>query len=153
MREIKREKFKLIILDILKDSELHGYGISEKIDEMYGIGKPSSGIIYPTLSNLKKRGLIKICAVGGRDKKVYSITPEGLKYLKERENELIEAKRILKNLGEFYSIGGKRIIEDIEKLVKNMHKLDDESKNEISNAIKELHRKIERVWMVEGNEQ
>ena len=147
MREVKKEGLKLIILDILKDSELHGYGISEKIKEIYGIDKPSSGIIYPALSILKRRGFIKICAKGRREKKVYSITPKGLNYLEEKKDELERAKIILRNLGDFYSLGGREIIKDIEWLVKNLHELDSSQREKISKILREMHEKLQREGM------
>jgi len=147
MKEFKREGLKLIILDILKDSELHGYGISEKIDEIYGVGKPSSGIVYPTLSFLKKKGLIKICAEGERDKKIYSITPEGIKYLEEKSEELEKAKTLLRNLGTFYSLGGKVIIKDIENLIKNIHKMSEKERKRIEKILSNMHRELEKIGM------
>ena len=42
----------LIILDALRDEKLHGYTLAEKIARIYGIEKPSSGLIYPLLSRL-----------------------------------------------------------------------------------------------------
>ena len=149
MREFKRESLKLIILDILGDSELHGYGISEKIDEIYGVGKPSSGIIYPTLSSLKKNGFIKICAEGERDKKIYSITPKGIEYLEKNKENLEKAKTMLKNLGEFYSIGGKIVIEDIKKIVENMDKIGDKEKKKVKEILSKMHRELEKIRMGE----
>ena len=62
MLEVTRKKgMSLIILDILRDNRLHGYGIGEKIEELYGIERPSSGLIYPLLLSLKKRNLIRVC--------------------------------------------------------------------------------------------
>ncbi len=143
MREVKKEGLKLIILDILKDSELHGYGISERIKEIYGIDKPSSGIVYPALSTLKRRGFIKIYAEGRREKKVYSITQKGLDYLEEKKDELERAKTILRNLGYFYSLGGRAIIKDIEWLVKNLHELDSSQREKISEILREMHEKLQ----------
>ncbi len=150
MKEPKTKSLKLIILDILRKSELHGYGISEKIDEIYGVGKPSSGIIYPTLSSLKKSGLIRIYAEGERDKKIYSITPKGIEYLKENKENLEKAKTMLKNLGEFYSMGGKKLVKDIEKLIKNMHEIGEEEKKRIAKIINRMHEEIEEIGMGEN---
>ena len=68
----------VIILKIISEGDVWGYSIVSKIKERYGV-RLSPSIIYPILSELESKGLIKsrIEFVGRRRRKVYSITDEG----------------------------------------------------------------------------
>jgi DNA-binding PadR family transcriptional regulator len=132
----------LIILDILRENELHGYAIAEKIEEYYGIEKPSSGLIYPLLSKLKGEGLVEVCKIGEREKKIYRITESGLKYLDERKEDVENAKSMLMKLGEFHKLGGHELIDSIHELIKNMDKLDVTSKEKLAVLLKDCARRI-----------
>ena len=132
----------LIILDLLKDRELHGYAIAEKIAEDYGIEKPSSGLIYPILSKLRKYGFVEVSRRGDRDKKIYRITEEGIQYLEEKEEELKRAKAMLLKLGEFHRLGGHDLIEAIQYVVKNMDRIDAGNKKKLSSIMRECTRKL-----------
>ncbi len=132
----------LIILDILKDRELHGYAIAEKIEEEYGIEKPSSGLIYPILSKLKSEGLVEVCRRGDRDKKIYRITEKGIRHLEEREKDLERAKTMLIKLGEFHRLGGHELVDTIQYVVKNMDKMDAKKREKLSSIMRECTRKL-----------
>jgi len=132
----------LIVLDALKDEELHGYKIAEKIEETYGIEKPSSGLIYPILSKLKREGFVEVCKRGEREKKIYRITEKGLRYLEEMKEEVNRIKSTLKKLGEFHKLGGHELMDSIHQIIKNMDQLDEEKKKEISHLMKDFAKKI-----------
>jgi DNA-binding PadR family transcriptional regulator len=87
VKEIKSGFLKLVILIILNEENLHGYGIIKKID-MITRHKwtPSSGSIYPALKTLEKHRLIK--SKLDKNKKVYTITTEGRKFLKNISVEI-----------------------------------------------------------------
>ncbi len=143
MIEVTRKKgMGLIILDILRDNRLHGYGIGEKIEEIYGIERPSSGLIYPLLLSLEKRNLIRVCERGARDKKIYEITPAGIKYLEEHREEVERRKKFLRKIGEFWRMGGHEMIESIKLLIKNMDSLSDDEKKEIEKMLRECAKRI-----------
>jgi len=143
MIEVTRKKgMGLIILDILRDNRLHGYGIGEKIEEIYGIERPSSGLIYPLLLSLEKRNLIRVCERGARDKKIYEITSKGIKYLEEHKEEVERRKKFLRKIGEFWRMGGREMVESIKLLIKNMDSLSDDEKKEIEKAMRDCAKKI-----------
>ncbi len=73
----------VIILKIISEGDVWGYNIVSKIRERYGV-RLSPSIIYPILSDLESRGLIKsrIEFVGRRRRKVYSVTDEGREMVK-----------------------------------------------------------------------
>jgi DNA-binding PadR family transcriptional regulator len=74
--------FKYIILQYLKDQPSHGYEIIRALEDRFqGLYVPSAGTIYPGLQILERDGFVT--AVEREGKKVYSITPGGLRYLEE----------------------------------------------------------------------
>ncbi|NPA74520.1 MAG: PadR family transcriptional regulator [Euryarchaeota archaeon] len=145
LAENRRKGMRLIILDTLKDEELHGYAISEKITEEYGIKKPSPGIIYPTLASLRKAGLIEVCSSGPRDRKTYRITPAGRKYLEKKAEELNKAKTTLRNLGEFHKLGGHELMHVLTETIKEMNSIDERKREELGRILRETTRKIEAI--------
>lgn len=73
---------KLVILKLLSEEPSYGYQLMKKMEERLGGGyTPSAGVIYPTLTMLEEEGLATAATTEG-SKKVYSVTPEGLEYLK-----------------------------------------------------------------------
>jgi len=143
MLEVTRKKgMSLIILDILRDNRLHGYGIGEKIEELYGIERPSSGLIYPLLLSLEKRNLIRVYERGARDKKIYEITSTGIKYLEEHREEVEMRKKFLRKIGEFWRMGGHEMVDAIKFLIKNIDSLSNDEKKEIENTLRDCAKKI-----------
>src|ERR1043166_4042482 len=73
-----------VVLELLKDKPRHGYEIMKELEErMHGCYSPSPGTVYPTLQLLEDEGLVKAREVDG--KRVYEITPDGLKFLTEHK--------------------------------------------------------------------
>jgi len=143
MIEVTRKKgMSLIILDILRDNRLHGYGIGEKIEELYGIERPSSGLIYPLLLSLEKRNLIRVYERGTRDKKIYEITSAGIKYLEEHKEEVERRKKFLRKIGEFWRMGGHEMVESIKLLIKNIDSLSNDEKKEIEKTLRDCAKRI-----------
>ena len=80
---------------------MHGYEIMKVLSETFkGLYFPSAGAVYPTLQALADRRYITCTLEDG--KKVYSVTPEGRKFLedkaerferiKERKNRHLQRK-------------------------------------------------------------
>ena len=70
---------KFYTMTLLSCKSLHGYELikelSEKLDR-----RVSTSNVYPFLSQLRKNRLIKFDKIENREKKVYSLTPEGKKF-------------------------------------------------------------------------
>ncbi len=76
-----------LILYVLRDGPLHGYGIMKKVSELFGLGyTPSSGVLYPALKSLMEEGLVEARVEGRR--KIYQITEKGLRVLEEKRAEI-----------------------------------------------------------------
>jgi DNA-binding PadR family transcriptional regulator len=82
-------EIKFVILRLLKEKPRHGYEVIKALEEkMAGCYTPSPGTVYPTLQLLEDQGYLR--AVEADGKKVYELTPEGLKYLDEHRDLLDE---------------------------------------------------------------
>ncbi len=72
---------KIVILKLLSEQPSYGYQLMKTMEERLGGGyTPSAGVVYPTLTMLEEEGLASTSTAEG--KKVYSVTPAGLEYLK-----------------------------------------------------------------------
>ncbi len=87
-RLFEKGDLKYVILNLLKDKPSHGYEIMRALEESFhGFYTPSAGSVYPTLQMLNDMGYV---SSSERDsKKVFTITPEGIKFLKD-EKQVIE---------------------------------------------------------------
>lgn len=77
---------KLIILSVLRDGPLHGYGIIKVIERRSNeCCSITPGSVYPVLKELKKKGLITDtkATVQGRARINYELTDEGRVVIKE----------------------------------------------------------------------
>jgi DNA-binding PadR family transcriptional regulator len=82
-------EIKFVILKLLREKPRHGYEVIKALEErMGGCYTPSAGTVYPTLQLLEDQGYVRGVDAGG--KKVYEVTPEGLKYLDEHRDVIDE---------------------------------------------------------------
>ena len=83
---------RLVILKLLSEQPSYGYQLMKTMEQTLAGGyTPSAGVIYPTLTMLEEEGLA--ASTSENNKKIYSLTPEGIEYLennKERIGELFE---------------------------------------------------------------
>ena len=97
----RKGDLKYVILDLMKDKPHHGYEIIRVLEERsHGFYTPSPGAVYPTLQLLEEMGYVE--AAQQDDKKVYTITEEGRKFLAERRQF---AEGIKKQMRECWSCG------------------------------------------------
>jgi PadR family transcriptional regulator, regulatory protein PadR len=78
-----------MLLAVLADGPVHGYGAVERIRERSGgVLDFPSGTVYPALKRLERRGLITgEWASSGRSKRVYRLTQAGTKALADERAE------------------------------------------------------------------
>lgn len=107
-RELLKGNTPTLILAVLKDAPRHGYGIAREIEARSGNAlRFKEGTLYPALHALERDGMIVGAwerENGGRERKVYRITPEGLAALERRTrtwNEFASAiGRVIEGAGE-----------------------------------------------------
>jgi PadR family transcriptional regulator PadR len=87
-RELLKGNTPTLVLAVLKDGPLHGYGIARAIEQRSGNAlRFKEGTLYPALHALERDGAIRgewQRADGMRERKVYTITPAGLAQLERR---------------------------------------------------------------------
>ncbi|HEY4076396.1 MAG TPA: PadR family transcriptional regulator [Rhizomicrobium sp.] len=74
----------LIILRLLRDTEMYGYEIVQAISARTGtVITPGEGVVYPVLHGLEKDGALKSRrkTVNGRSRVYYTLTAKGAKRL------------------------------------------------------------------------
>jgi DNA-binding PadR family transcriptional regulator len=82
----RRGLIQLAVIQLLKEEPRHGYEIMKLLEERSeGVYSPSAGTIYPALQDLLERGLISIDEQ--TDKKVYTLTSDGLEFLSEKVHD------------------------------------------------------------------
>lgn len=82
--ELLKGSIKKIILAVLSEGELHGYGITKEIEKRSGdVLHYGEGSLYPALHALEHDGLLKShwTQHNGRDRKSYSLTTKGRRAL------------------------------------------------------------------------
>jgi len=99
--DMRRILLKFIVLKTISDQSTYGYEIIHRIEKITG-GRwtPSAGSIYPILEGLEANGHIRSEEI--ERKKVYSITPQGVKMLgsmiQKRKEFLREMTLIINNV-------------------------------------------------------
>jgi PadR family transcriptional regulator PadR len=81
----------LLILGVLRETELYGYEISQRIRERSGeVITPGEGWLYPSLHRLEAQGLLSATWRAGDQgprRRYYTITRRGLEALDEHQAE------------------------------------------------------------------
>lgn len=95
-----------LILRVVCEEPLHGYGIIKSIKELSeGRHEIKSGTMYTTLRRMEKKGLLKSYweeSESGPEKRVYNATKEGREHLKSWLEMIKERKRMMEKMTSFY---------------------------------------------------
>lgn len=96
-RIFDRGDLKYMILELLRDTPMHGYEVMRALEETSGGAYTASpGSVYPALQTLEDEGYVRSEETDGR--KVYTITEEGLEFLDRNQDRV---QRILRRIGDF----------------------------------------------------
>lgn len=79
----------LQVLWHLSNHDLHGYALIQGLSK-HRSSPLTPGTLYPLLGRFEKQNLIAVKETGERDKKTYTLTPEGKLLLDKLANEFIE---------------------------------------------------------------
>ncbi len=91
----------LLILRFLIEHPRHGYSLALMISEKVKRDLPP-GTIYVLLGSLEKRGLIKVLEKKMiRDRKTYTITEDGMRFLLGHHEPLLIATQVMSELISF----------------------------------------------------
>ncbi|ACL16573.1 PadR family transcriptional regulator [Methanosphaerula palustris] len=96
--------FKLVVLKLLSEQPSYGYQLIKTMEQRLAGGyTPSAGVIYPTLTMLEEEGLAIVSSEN--NKKIYSVTPEGVQYLQTNEGRVTELFNHLEEAGRHFQRG------------------------------------------------
>src|SRR4051812_19733277 len=87
--EVLRGRLDSLVLAVLEDGPLHGYGIVTALrTRSDGALDLPSGTIYPALRRLERAGFVSSqwSVEGGRKRRTYSLTPRGRSELTNERN-------------------------------------------------------------------
>ncbi len=145
-RLLHRGDLKYIILQYLKDKPSHGYDIIRALEERFhGFYVPSPGTIYPTLQMLEEMGYVT--ATEQEDKKIYTTTEEGRKFLDEQKEF---AERIKSQISSWWNPENTNdIIETMQEFENLAHLVRDKARTaerkELSRMKKALSNAYEEI--------
>ncbi len=95
---------KLVILKLLSEQPSYGYQLIKTMEERLAGGyTPSAGVIYPTLTMLEEEGLA--ASSTDNNKKVYSLTREGIEFLEANKERIAELFERLEETGRGFERG------------------------------------------------
>ena len=132
--------FKIIILKKLNERDRSGYDLIKEIESLFE-KKPSAGSIYPMHNDLFDKEMIT-CKEEDR-RKIYSITSEGKKFLKENKKVIAGILKSLKENKILPQI--EKITNDFKDITKETIKLAVESAKEGSKDIKKKMKKTSGI--------
>lgn len=142
---------KFVVLRLLEDKAMHGYEVMKALEEQsQGFYKASPGTVYPTLQWLEDEDLVVKEAREG-DKKIYSITEAGKKFLVENQSTVEEIFERLEDMADY--LGGGRMPEigrEIRQLVRQAFRVawrsrDDATSRQIVEILKGARRQIREL--------
>jgi DNA-binding PadR family transcriptional regulator len=145
-------EIKFVILRLLREKPRHGYEIMKALEErMAGCYTASPGTVYPTLQLLEDQGYVR--AVDGGGKKVYEITPEGLKYLDEHKELLDEIiDRVRETVRDFTGGAIGELQAEFARLARGTFRhawrrgSDDPAVKRVAEILKQAADDIEQAW-------
>ncbi|ACS33777.1 PadR family transcriptional regulator [Thermococcus gammatolerans] len=140
-----RGHLKILILKMLSEKPLHGYGIMRELEERYGLPQPSPGTIYPILASLRRSGLIEVIGEGKREKRLYRATEKGRKYIEENSRELEEVLRTVEKFREFSRLGGVEVGKVLKEAFSSLDGLSEEQKEELAREFKDFVRRVRAI--------
>ena len=101
-RFFEQGDLRYLLLHLIREKPSHGYELIKAIEEQLGGAySPSPGVIYPTLTLLEELGYIQAESSG--TKKLFTVTEEGLAFLKENQG-IVET--LMKRMAEANQIFG-----------------------------------------------
>lgn len=140
---VRRGDFRFLVLMALSEKPMHGYALIQEIGREHQ--RPvSAGVIYPMLQELEDLGYVVYEEKEG--KKIYSLTPEGKKYLEDNK-DIVERIKVGKEYTDrMGTFGFMRDVRDIQAMVfQNGEYVDEEKMNKIHGILSEAKKKVASV--------
>ena len=141
-KRMRRGDVRAAILVLLNEEPRNGYQLMQEIEERSdGNWRPSSGSIYPALSQLEDEGLVQ--PDDGEGGKQFTLTDEGTQHVKDHADKLGEP---WKNLGGKGGAGVNAMRDQLKPLMgavgQLMHSGNDEDAKKGAEVLADARRKI-----------
>lgn len=140
---------KLLILKMLAEKPMHGYGVMAELERTYGMPHPSPGTVYPILASLKRSGLIETVSEGKRDKRLYQATEKGREYLEEHGKELREVEELMEKFREFSRLGGREMGFVLKEVFNSLDGLSEEQKKALAREFSDFTKRVRLILLGE----
>ena len=103
----ERGYVQFLLLLLLNEKPMHGYQLAEELQTRGYVreGRFKTGSLYTILNRMEQKGSLTSTheeSESGRPRRVYSITQEGKKYLKQGLQYMLRRKRFLDEMEEYY---------------------------------------------------
>lgn len=101
---------------------MHGYDIIRKLEQEFSAWEPKTGTIYPALSSLRRKGLIK-CKIIEREGisiKEYKVTMQGIAEIQDAFDQM---KEEFKFIDQYFDFLERNILEEEKKLFREVLKV------------------------------
>ena len=135
-----RGNLRILVLQVLQEQPMNGYEIIKTIKEKRGYA-PDPASLYPSLQLLQDQGCVDMDEK--ENKRVYALTDEGKKYLKENSERI---DRMSESLGQpkWNSLPGvgKRVASLTGTIFSNYSYLDDAKIKRIEELIDETRKRV-----------
>jgi PadR family transcriptional regulator PadR len=106
LQQIRKGSTRTLILSLLTEGAMYGYQIARELERRSeGYFEMSEGLMYPTLHQMEREGLLEAewqTPTGKRRRKYYTITPKGRRQLQDSVVEWQSfVKRFVDFMGQF----------------------------------------------------
>lgn len=91
----------MLILKLLSEQDMYGYEMIEVLRQRsQNVFELKAGTLYPLLHGLEDKGLLRVYEkeAGGKVRKYYRITQEGLKTFRKKEEEWVFYSKAVQNV-------------------------------------------------------
>lgn len=146
---VKRGEFRFLVLIALNEKPMHGYALIQEIGRTYQ--RPvSAGQVYPTLQEFEDMGLVSSREEEG--KKVYSITTEGKRYLKDNKDVVSRLKEGQDYAGKVRQFSFMKDLRDMQVMIMmNAEYITNDKMKKIEEILCESKRQVASVIFGEGS--
>lgn len=141
-----REELRILVLETLRRSEGHVYGLMRELEKIMGFRPPPS-IMYPLLRSLYREGLVDYTSTvrGNRVLKIYRLTERGLWFLDTHREKIDLVMRRASMYKKMEELGARRVMESLKKVFENIEGLSETQLRELRELFYRFEKEIDRI--------
>jgi DNA-binding PadR family transcriptional regulator len=144
---------------LIKEQPRHGYDIIQELEnKFHGMYSPSAGTVYPILQLFEDQGYVTSNQKDG--KKVYTITKDGEKFLKEHEEEIEHLQSLKEHFTENHGAQLHELKDEVHQTAKLIFRnathgalKDPETMKELRMAFANFRNEVETIFAKRKSEE